>query len=217
MTVDDVVVRSVGLLALTVVSGAAAWVIVPAAATYTAWIAAMLIGLVVGFVVTLSGSTNPALMMAYAVIEGVFVGMVSRAYENAYSGIVLQAALGTVGVFFGMLILYKSRVIRVTPRFNRILFGCMIGASFLVLGNLLLYFLGVNTILNGNGPIAFIFALGIVLLGALSFASDFDLVERGVAQGLPRKYAWTAAFGILVGIIVVYIWLVRLLGIVRSN
>src|SRR4051812_44656782 len=49
MTVDDVVVRTVGLLAITVASGAAAWVIVPDRLLGPVWIGSALIGLALGF------------------------------------------------------------------------------------------------------------------------------------------------------------------------
>jgi uncharacterized YccA/Bax inhibitor family protein len=216
MTVDDVVVRTVGLLALTVASAAIAWAVVPFSATGAVWVVAMLIGLVLGFVISFSRVTNPALVGTYAVVEGVFLGMVSKAFEYAYSGIVLQAVLATVGVFFVMSLLYRSRVIRATPRFNKILFGCLAGASVLILGNLLLWAFGVNTALNGNGPIAVIFSLVMVVIGALSFITDFDLIERAVAQGAPKQLAWTCSFGLLVGLIFVYIYILRLIAIARN-
>jgi uncharacterized YccA/Bax inhibitor family protein len=217
MTVDDVVVRTVGMLAVTVVSAALSWAIVPEAYIGAVWIGAVLVGLVVGLGISFSGSTNPVFMLTYAVIEGVFLGVFSHAYEIRYSGIVVQAVLATVGVFFIMSLLYKSKVIRATPRFNRILFGCLAGAVFVILGNLLLSAFGVSTPINGNGPIALLFAAAMVVLGALTFVTDFDLIERGVAAGLPKRYAWTCAFGLLVGLIFVYIYVVRLLGILRSN
>jgi len=217
MTVDDVVVRTVGLLALTVVSGALTWAIVPDRYLGAAWIGGMLIGLALGFAITFSRRTNPALACVYAVVEGVFLGAVSKFYESLYQGIVIQAVLATVGVFFVMSILYKSKVIRATPRFNRILFGCLAGALVVILGNLALSFFGVNTPLNGNGPIALLFAAAMVVLGALSFVTDFDLIERSIASGAPKEVAWTCSFGLLVGLIFVYIYVLRLLSILRSN
>jgi len=217
MTVDDVVVRTVGLLALTVASAAIAWAVVPARYEGGVWIAAMLIGLVLGFVISFSRVANPALVGTYAVVEGVFLGIVSKFFEAYYSGIVLQAVLATVGVFFVMSLLNRSRAIRATPRFNKILFGCLAGASVLILGNLLLWAFGVNTPLNGNGPIALLFSLVMVVIGALSFITDFDLIERAAAQGAPKQLAWTCSFGLLVGLIFVYIYILRLIAIARSN
>lgn len=217
VTVDDVVVRTVFLLAVTVVSAAIAWALVPFSAVGAVWIAAALVGLGIGLAISFSGSTNPVLMTVYAVVEGIFVGMLSKAYNAYYGGIVMQAVLATLAIFLVMSLLYKSKTLRATPRFNRILAGCLTGAVVVILGNLALSFFGVDTPLNGNGPIALLFSLGIVILGALSFISDFDLIERAVAAGMPKRIAWTCSFGLLVSIIWVYIYVVRLLGILRSN
>jgi uncharacterized YccA/Bax inhibitor family protein len=217
MTIDDVVVRSVGLLALTVASAAIAWAVVPIGAVVTTWLAAMLVGLVLGFVISLARVTNPLVVCAYAVVEGVFLGMVSEAYESRYQGIVLEAILGTAGLYVAMSLLYKSRTIRATPRFVRVLTAVTAGAVVLMLGNLVLYFLGFNTALNGTGPIAFVFALAMIVIGALNLIADFDLIERGVANGVPKQFAWTCAFALLVSLIWIYLYVIRLLGILRSN
>ena len=87
-------------------------------------------------------------------VEGVFLGMVSKAYEYAYSGIVLQAVLATCGVFFVMALLYRSRAIRATPRFNEILFGCLAGAGVLILGQPAAVGVRGRHAAHGNGPIA---------------------------------------------------------------
>ena len=58
-----------------------------------------MVGLVLGLIISFKRITNPALIAAYAVIEGVFVGMVSRFFEARFDGIVLQAVIGTFGVF----------------------------------------------------------------------------------------------------------------------
>jgi uncharacterized YccA/Bax inhibitor family protein len=217
MSIDDVVVRSVGLLALTVASAALAWALVPIGAVVTTWLAAMVVGLVLGFVIALGRVTNPLVVCAYAVVEGVFLGMVSEAYEYRYSGIVLQAILGTAGVYVAMSLLYKFQVIRATPRFVRVLTAVTAGAVVLMLGNLVLYFFGVNTAINGNGPLAFIVALAMIVVGALNLIADFDLIERGVANGMPKRFAWTCAFALLVSLIWIYLYVIRLLGILRSN
>jgi len=217
MTIDDVVVRTVTLLAVTVISAAAAWAVVPVQYIGAVWMGAMLVGLVLGLVISFRQVSNPGVLITYAAIEGVFLGMFSEVFENAYGGIVLQAILGTGGVFLVMSMLYKSRVIRATPRFTRVVVGAMAGAVFLILGNLVLSMFGINTALNGNGPIALIFVLAVIVIGALSLILDFDLIERGVAAGMPKRFAWTCAFGLLVGLIWLYIYIVRLLGILRSN
>jgi len=53
------------------------------------------------------------------------------------------------------------------------------------------------------------------VVASLTFILDFDLIEKSVAAGAPKSMAWTCAFGLLVGLIWVYIEVVRLLGYLR--
>ena len=217
MTIDDVVVRTVALLALTGVVGALAWVTVPEELTLPLWIGAAMVGLVLGLVISFRGVTNPLLIGAYAVVEGVFLGLVSRYYETFFDGIVLQAVLGTFGVFFLMALLYRMKVIRATPRFVRGVIGAMLGVFALMMMNLVLGLFGVNTHLRDGGPIAIGFSLVVIVVAALTFILDFHQVEEGVRYGLPRKYAWACAFGILVGLIWLYLEMLRLLSYFQGD
>lgn len=100
MTIDDVVVKTVSLLGTAVIAAAATWIAVPATAMMPVWIAAMLIGLGLGLVISFAQITNPVVLIAYAAVEGVFLGAVSKAFETRWDGIVLQAVIATLGVFF---------------------------------------------------------------------------------------------------------------------
>ncbi len=71
MTVDDVVIRTIGLLAIVGISAALAWNLVPAppGGTMILWGAAG-IGLVLGLVISFMGITNPFLITGYAAVRG---------------------------------------------------------------------------------------------------------------------------------------------------
>ena len=73
--------------------------------------------------------------------------VVSGANAGALIG---QAILGTIGVFFGMLIVYKTGAIRVTPKFTRMLVAGMVGVLVLMLGNFVLSMFGTHD----GGPLA---------------------------------------------------------------
>jgi uncharacterized YccA/Bax inhibitor family protein len=222
MTLDDVVTRTVLLVALTGLVGAAAWILVPdGAATGLAILGSCLAGLVLGLVIAFARVTNPLLIAGYAVLQGVLLGVVSRLYESLYSGIVVQAVVGTFGVFFGMAMLYKFRVLRATPRFTRFVVGALIGVVALSLVNWVAYLFGANLGLvqydmTGKvGLMPIIFVLVCIGVGALTFILDFAAVEDGVRYGLSEKYAWYCAFGLLVGLIFLYWQILRLLGYLR--
>jgi uncharacterized YccA/Bax inhibitor family protein len=217
MTLDDVVVKTVMLLGLVGVSAAAAWVLVPDALVGVAWIGALVVTLALGMIISFSRMANPALVVAYSIVEGVLVGMVSKAFESLYDGIVLQAAVATFGVFFLMAALYKARVIRATPKFTRIMVAVIGGLFAVMLINLVLALFGVNTHLRDGSKLAIGFSLVCIVVASLSFVLNFAEIEEGVRMGLPQRYAWTAAFGIVVGLVWLYFEILRLLSYFQGD
>jgi uncharacterized YccA/Bax inhibitor family protein len=129
--------------------------------------------------------------------------------------------VGTFGVFFGMAVLYRFRVLRATPRFARFVTGALLGVLVLSLVNYVVYLftgrqgLEVYNLTGRVGWVPYVFSLVAIAVGALTFILDFDAVERGVRSGLPRRYAWFCAFAILVGLIYLYWQILRLLGYLR--
>lgn len=218
MTVDDVVVKTVALLGILGVSAAAAWVLVPDSLIRTAWIGAAIVGVVLGLIISFSRIANPALVVAYAVVEGAFVGLVSKAYETAYEGIVLQAVVATFGVFFVMAMLYKAKVIRATPKFVKGMIAVMAGLFAVMLINFVLAVVfDVNTGLRDGSPLAIGFSLVCIVVASLSFVLSFKEVEDGVRMGLPQRYSWTAAFGIVVSLVWLYLELLRLISYFQGD
>jgi uncharacterized YccA/Bax inhibitor family protein len=217
MTIDDVVVKTVTLLGITGATAVAAWALIPNALVGPAWIGAALTGLVLGLVISFMRIANPALVIAYALVEGVFVGMVSKFFESLYDGIVLQAATATFGVFFVMAALYKARVIRATPKFVKGMIAVMAGLFAVMLINFVLAMFGINTGLRDGSPLAIGFSIVCIVVASLSFILNFNEIEEGVRMGLPARYSWTAAFGILVGLVWLYIEILRLLSYFQGD
>jgi uncharacterized YccA/Bax inhibitor family protein len=224
MTMDDVVVRTVALLAITGIFGAGAWVLLPPASpiTFLAAFGSSIAGLVLGLVIAFRRVTSPAVIVPYAVLQGVALGVISRAFESWYSGIVIQAVVGTFGIFAVMAVLYKLKVLRATPRFTKFVIGALIGVVVLSFANWIFYMFGLNLGLrdysNSGGSVGWlpiVFSIVIIVVGALTFILDFDAVEQGIRYGLPEKYAWYCAFGILVGLIFLYYEILRLLSYLR--
>jgi uncharacterized YccA/Bax inhibitor family protein len=223
MTLDDVVVRTIALLAITGIVGALSWNLLDfaggavVAAAFGSSIAALVLGLVISF----RQITNPIAISIYAVLQGILLGVVSRVFEDAYPGIVIQAVLGTFGVFAIMAVLYKAKVLRATPKFTRFVIGALIGVVLLSLVNWIVAIFGGNLGLiqySVTGQVSWVpivFSLVCIGVGALTFILDFDAVEQGVRYGLPQRYAWYSAFGLLVGLIFLYWQILRLLGYLR--
>lgn len=215
MTIDDVVMRTAAIFAVLLATAGLAFGL---RVGFGIVIGAMLIGLVLGLVITFKGSTNPALILSYAAVEGVFVGGLSRVYEDFYDGVIAQAVLGTLAAFSAMLALYKIGAVRATPRFTRILL--IAGVGYLAFG--LLHLLGVafkwwDSIYAGGGILAIAISAFGVVLASLFLVLDFDQIESGIRNGVPERYAWLAAFGLVVTLVWLYLEILRLLSILRGD
>lgn len=218
LTYDDVIIKTGGLLALLVVVAAATWTLVPRPMLGLVMIVGLIGGLVLGLVNAFKRNPSPALIVAYTVFEGAFLGAISLTYNQIAEGAVWQAVLGTASVFAVSLFLFRSGRVRVTPKFTRWLMFALLGYALFSLINFVLMITGV---LDGfgmrNGPIGVIVGLVAVGLAAASLIVDFDSIKRGVEAGVPAKMAWAAAFGLLVTLIWLYLELLRLIAIFQSS
>jgi uncharacterized YccA/Bax inhibitor family protein len=215
MTIDDVVMRTASLFAVLLVTAGVTYEVVKPV-SFGLVLGAALVGFVLSLVITFSKTIRPPLMFAYAAIEGVFVGGISYVFEANYPGIVVQAVLGTLATFAAMLALYRFKVIRMTPKFQRILI--LAGAGYLVFSliNLGVSVFGGHSVYNVGGLGLLVSAFG-VGLAALYLVLDFDFIDQGIRNGLPQRYAWTAAFGLIVTLVWLYLEILRLLSILRGN
>jgi uncharacterized YccA/Bax inhibitor family protein len=170
---------------------------------------------------------NPAIVLSYAALEGLMLGAFSFVVANLYvSGVsagalISQAILGTLGVFFGMLVVYKTGAIRVTPKFTRMIVAGLFGVLALMLGNFVLALFGVGggegLGLRSGGTLAIIFSLVCIGLAAFSFLIDFDAADQMIRAGAPEKAAWGIALGLTVTLVWLYIEILRLLSYFQSE
>jgi len=170
---------------------------------------------------------SPALVLSYGVLEGLFLGAVSFIFANfqvshANAGALIgEAVLGTFGVFFGMLVVYKTGAIRVTPKFTRMVVAALFGVLALMLGNLVLAMFGVGggtgLGLRSGGPLAIIFSLVCIGIAAFSFLIDFDAADQMIRAGAPEKAAWGIALGLTVTLVWLYLEILRLLSYLQND
>jgi uncharacterized YccA/Bax inhibitor family protein len=216
MTLDDVVQRTAAMLLTILAAGTVAWVAVPERLYAPVLIVALMAGLGLGLFMSFTMRVNAGTALVYSVAEGVLLGTISHVFEQRWHGIVIQAVAGTVMVAAGMLFVYKIGAIRVTPKFTRVLVGATIGVFGLMVVNLIAYLFTPNGLgLRSGGALAVIFSLVCIVIAAFNLVLDFDMIERGIRQGAPQKFAWYAAFGLTVTLIWLYIEILRLLGYTR--
>jgi uncharacterized YccA/Bax inhibitor family protein len=218
MTMDDVVTKTGITFLVTVLTAAGIWAL-PGSTGWGLALPAALVGFVLALVISFKAIANPAATLAYAALEGVFVGAVSEAFNSIprFQGIVMQAVIGTFGVFAGMLVVYKTGAIRVTPKLTRWVLGALVGVVVLVFANLIASFITPGGLgLRSGGTLAIVFSLVVIGVAAFSLLLDFDMADEAIRRGAPPKFAWYIAFGLLVTVVWLYLEILRLLSYFRE-
>jgi uncharacterized YccA/Bax inhibitor family protein len=220
MTVEDTIVKTAISFAILLVGAVIGWV-VPAL-----WIPAAIVGLVLAFVNIFKNrkKPSPALTLAYAGVQGIFIGGISLFYETAWSGVVLQAVIGTIVVVGVTLALFASGKIRASAKATKIFFIAMIGYLLFSFINVILIWTGANSDpwgLSGSVkifgiPLGLVIGVLVVIMCAYSLVLDFDAIQQGVKNRAPRVFGWAGAFGIMVTVIWLYLELLRIFAISRN-
>ena len=178
-------------------------------------------GFILVFALVFMRPKNPVpLMLSYAAFEGLFIGGMSLLFEQMYSGIVFQAAVGTMCIVGAMYGLYATRIIKATPLFQKVLMSLVIGIMLLYVVSFALSFIpGTFQVpfLHSSGPMGIVVTLFILGVASLCLIMDFNFIESGIKNRTPKVGEWWGAFGLLVTIIWIYIEMLRLLSKVRSN
>jgi uncharacterized YccA/Bax inhibitor family protein len=219
MTLDDVVTKTALTMGVLIITAALAWMFVPNSLYFPLLIGSGLIGFIVVMIVAFRRKVQPGLVLLYAAIEGVFIGMISKVFENMYSGIVVQAVIGTFAAAAVTLAAYKFFNIRVTPKFRKVVIIATIAFAVALLINFLLSLAGINLGLRDSAGAVSMLAVVFSLIGAslavLNLVLDFDYIEQGVAMGAPASESWRGAFGLTVTMVWLYIEILRLLSYIR--
>jgi uncharacterized YccA/Bax inhibitor family protein len=209
MTVGGTGIKILGLFSLLLTGAFVAWNV---PAVQALMIPAALVGLGLAVWISFSKKIRPAAVMAYAVVQGVFIGTISSLFESMYPGIVMNAVIGTLTTAGAMFTAYSMGWIKVTARFTRVMTFAIIGyAGFAVVNLLVGLFSGTSGVYST--PFAWVAGLIGVGLAAFTLNLDFEDISQGAANGLPREFEWKASFGLVVTMIWLYIEILRLLSI----
>lgn len=220
MTFDDVVTKTAVTMGVLAVAAGLAWMLVPDTLYFPAMVLSGLVGFVVVMVVSFRRVVSPALVLAYAAIEGVFIGMISKVFESLYPGIVAQAVVATFFAAGVTLAAYKFFNIRVTARFQKIVVLSTLAFAALMLVNFIFSLATGQPGLRGGivGPVsglAVLLSAVAIVLAVLNLVLDFDYIERGVQMGAPANESWRGAFGLTVTMVWLYVEMLRLLSYLR--
>ena len=145
----------------------------------------------------------------YAIVEGVALGVISRLYNADSHGIVPLAIVLTGALFIGVLIAYRTGLVRVSNRF----ISTTVVAGFALLAIMVAVLLGLSVPgFGSNTTTLVVFGFVYVVVAIMDLFVDFELIRRASNAGVPAEAEWYAAFSVFLAVVMLYLGLLRILG-----
>jgi uncharacterized YccA/Bax inhibitor family protein len=217
MTLNGTIHKTGILLLLCVAAAAWTWNL-PADEVQMWMIGGLIGGFIVSMIAIFARRTTPFTAPIYAVLEGLALGGISGALNQAYQGIAIQAVSITFAALFVMLALYRTGIVRATPAFTR---GVIIATGAIAIVYVLDMVLGIFghsiPMINGSTTFGIGFSIFVVILATLNLVLDFSMIEQGAQQGAPKYMEWYGAFSIMVTLVWLYLEILRLLAKMRDR
>ena len=214
MTIGGAVNKTAMSLVVLFLAATWTWNIGPAYPRLGGFVMLGVIGGAITALVTIFKQTwAPVTTPIYAAFEGLALGGVSAVFEASYPGIASQAIFLTFGTLGGLLLAYRSGLIRATENFKLGIFAATAGIGLVYLVGFVMSFFGAGIpLIHESGTVGILFSLFVVAIAALNLVLDFDFIEQGAERGAPKYMEWYAAFGLLVTLVWLYLEILRLLS-----
>lgn len=212
MTVQGTINKTFALLFICVLGAMISWT------HYQSWAAFLwpvaIAGFITALVTSFKPNVSPFTAPIYAFLEGLFLGTVSAAYNAQFQGIVFNAVAATVLVFFVMLFVYRTGLIKMSRGLMVGIFSATAAIALLYLGSFVLSLFGVSTsYLTSSSPLSIAISVVVCAVAAFNFLMDFYFIDEMTGHYAAPKYMeWYAGFGLLVTLVWLYIEILNLLG-----
>lgn len=218
MTAKGTYAKTLLLLVIVIVSAALSWQWMRESILDTGvrWLPLWLTSIAtffIGMTVSFNPKLAKTLAIPYAVLQGGLLGIISGTFANSYEGIVGQAVFTTLAVFLAVFVGYSLGLLKATSTFNKIIITAMLGLlMFSMLSWLFSLFSTATPIAFSYSGWGIAFSVAIVIVAALSLVIDFDFIDRASSQKMPKYFEWYGAYGLMVGLIWLYMEVLRLLA-----
>ncbi len=174
-------------------------------------IGALVCYFVTNFKPTIASTTAPL----YGLLQGVTLGVLS--YWAAMNGIgaVAMALMGTLGIYFGVLALYRTGWVRVTQTFTKVTFVIVMGTMFAAFGYMLLSWFGFPVLSGANSNVGTFMIFGVLYLvaGIMTLFTDFAYIDQAAASKQFNRHAeWYAALSVIISLVMIFLGLLRIFG-----
>lgn len=228
MTINDVIVRTAAMFVPLLITAYITWSV---ELSYGWVIVAALAATGFAFWGMLAKKIRPPVFLLYGALEGIFIGGTSYWFQRYVdtsnfaqgkdtTNIVVLAVIGTLAAFVAVLVLYATRIIKVTNTFKKMMMIALFAYAGLAIVSLLsaIFFgAGDGWGFFGMGGLGILLCAAGVALASFTLALDFDAIEKSIAYGLPEEESWRLALGLTVTLVWLYLEILRLLAIVNSR
>jgi uncharacterized YccA/Bax inhibitor family protein len=185
---------------------------------YTIVIGGTIAALIVAIIVSFKKQTAPVLAPVYAIFEGLALGGLSAYMDTIYPGIAIEALTLTFTIFLSLLVIYKFKIIKATENFKLIVASATAGVALYYVASMVAGLFHVNLpLIHSSSMFGIGFSLFVVILAAANLVVDFDFIEAGAENRVPKFMEWYGAFGLLVTLVWLYVEILRLLSKLRSR
>ncbi len=179
-------------------------------------------GAVVGLVLVVISAFKPQyssyLAPGYALFEGLFIGGISAIFETMYPGIVIQAVGATFVTFAVCLGLYKYQIVKVTEQFKSVVVAATLAiATYYLISWVVSLFTSFQPVHYGNSMMSIGISVFVIVIAALNLFLDFDRIDKGVQEKMPKYMEWYGAMGLMITLVWLYIEFLRLLSKLSSK
>ncbi|MGK9483683.1 Bax inhibitor-1/YccA family protein [Bacillus cereus group sp. MYBK29-1] len=178
-----------------------------------------IVNIIVAFLAIFIPRISPICAPIYAVVKGIVLGSISAYYTIRFGdSILLTAVLLTISILFAMLVLYATRIIKVTEKFRTVLTAATLGIliMYLIVFLLNIFILTVPYIHQG-GAISIIISVVVIVVAALNLLLDFDSIENGARSGAAKHMEWYSAIGLMMTLVWLYLEILRFVSYFMKN
>lgn len=154
-------------------------------------------------------ATTPVTGALYCVTQGYLISFIIFKVLKGYEYLGALALAITLMIVLVMSVLYATGAIRVTKKFKMVmltLFATTIASSILVfIGSFIPATRELVASITGNLGFSIGVSVVFIIIAALFLICDFDTIDHVVNNKLPKKYEWTAAFGLAFTVLWIYL------------
>ncbi len=176
------------------------------------------VGLILVLISAFKPQYSPYLAPGYALFEGLFIGGISAIFEAMYTGIVIQAVGATFVTFMVCLGLYKYKIVKVTEQFKSVVVAATLAiATYYLISWVFSMFTSFVPVHYENSMMSIGISVFVIVIAALNLFLDFDRIEKGAEQKMPKYMEWYGAMGLMVTLVWLYIEFLRLLSKLNSK